>query len=134
MTGFLAFDSRFSSITSDWNILSSVRLQNIYSHLEECTEIPWGSLTLMVIYLTLVNGIHQSPVIKWFLPCLMAGHLFTWIESYYLELESRPWMVRFCLNMCLYLGCDRVIIDSLHGSTLYVWWLWLSLGQDDIDI
>ena len=70
MAGFLAFNSRFSSMNFDWNILLSVQLQNIYSHLRECTKIPWESLTSMVISLALVNSWHQWLVIKWFLPCL----------------------------------------------------------------
>ena len=56
--------------------------KNPYSHLGECTEIPWGSLTSMMISLTLVNSIHQGMVIKWFLPCSTSRHLFTWLGSY----------------------------------------------------
>jgi hypothetical protein len=56
---FLAFDSGFTSLVPDRKILSIVRHQLIYSQLADCTVVPWGSLTLMVISLALVNGIHQ---------------------------------------------------------------------------
>jgi hypothetical protein len=53
---FLAFDSGFTSLTPDRNILSYVRHQLIYSHSMDCTMVPWDSLTSMVISLALVNG------------------------------------------------------------------------------
>jgi hypothetical protein len=56
MAGFLSFDSGFSLLTPDREIPSSVRLQLIDSHSLDCTRVPWESLTLMVISLTLVNG------------------------------------------------------------------------------
>jgi hypothetical protein len=56
---FLAFDSGFTSLASDREISSSVRHQLIYSQSMDCTIVPWESLTLMVISLALVNGIHQ---------------------------------------------------------------------------
>jgi hypothetical protein len=58
MAGFLAFDSGFSLLTPDWEIPLSVRPHLIDSHSLDCTSVPWESLTLMVISLTLVNGIH----------------------------------------------------------------------------
>jgi hypothetical protein len=58
MASFLAFDSGFSLLTPDREIPPSVRLQLIYSHSLDCTSVPWESLTLMVISLALVNGIH----------------------------------------------------------------------------
>ena len=69
MTGFLAFDGRISSLASSWKISLIVLLQLIHSHLEECTEVTLESFTLMVISISLVNGLHQWLVIKWFLPC-----------------------------------------------------------------
>ena len=42
--------------------------------LVDCTKAPWESLTFMVISLTLVNGSHHWPVIKWFLPCSTSNH------------------------------------------------------------
>jgi hypothetical protein len=56
MAGFLAFDSGFSSLTLDREIMSNVQPQLIYSHLVDCTSVPWESLTLMVISLALVNS------------------------------------------------------------------------------
>jgi hypothetical protein len=58
MVGFLSFDGGFSLLTPDREISSSVRLQLINSHSLDCTSVPWDSLTLMVISLALVNGIH----------------------------------------------------------------------------
>jgi hypothetical protein len=58
MAGFLIFNSGFTSLAPDWKIPSSVRLQLINSHSLDCTRVPWGSLTSMVISLALVNGIH----------------------------------------------------------------------------
>jgi hypothetical protein len=80
---FLAFDSGFTSLTPDREILLSVRHQIIYSQSMDCTIVPWASLTLMVISLALVNGIHQRPVIKWFLPCSTSTHVITWSDSYF---------------------------------------------------
>ena len=98
MGAFLNFNSRFPSLASDWNILSIVQLQIIHSQSGECTRVPWESLKLMVIYLTLVNNIHQWMIIKWFLSYSTSGHLFGWIELYYLGLEWRTWMVRYSLE------------------------------------
>jgi hypothetical protein len=58
MVGFLAFDNGFSLLTLDREIPSSVRPHLIDSHSLDCTRVPWESLTLMVISLALVNGIH----------------------------------------------------------------------------
>jgi hypothetical protein len=58
MASFLTFDNGFSLLTPDQEIPSSVRLHLIDSHSLDCTSVPWESLTLMVISLTLVNGIH----------------------------------------------------------------------------
>jgi hypothetical protein len=57
MEGFLTFDSGFSLLTPDQEISSSVRLHLINSHPLDGTSVPWESLTLMVISLTLVNNI-----------------------------------------------------------------------------
>jgi hypothetical protein len=58
MVGVLVFDSGFTSLAPDRNIPSSVQLQLINSHLLDCTRVPCGSLTLMMISLALVNDIH----------------------------------------------------------------------------
>jgi hypothetical protein len=59
MAGLLTFDSRFTSLTSDRMIPWMFDSQLIHSHSLECTRVPWESLTLMVISLALVNGLHH---------------------------------------------------------------------------
>jgi hypothetical protein len=56
MVGFLAFDIGFTSLTPDRNISSDVQPHLIHSHSMDCASVPWESLTLMVIFLTLVNS------------------------------------------------------------------------------
>ena len=56
---FSHFQHRFTSLSLDQNIPLGVRHQNIYSHLVDCTRVPWESLTSMVIPLTLVNDSHH---------------------------------------------------------------------------
>jgi hypothetical protein len=58
MEGFLIFNNGFKSLAPDWKISLSFRLQLINSHSLDCTRVPWGSLTSMVISLSLVNDIH----------------------------------------------------------------------------
>jgi hypothetical protein len=83
MAGFLAFDSGFSLLTPDREIPPSVRLQLINSHSLDCTSVPWESLTLMVISLTLVNGIS-----------LMTGNQ---VVSTMFDFDTCIHMVRFVL-------------------------------------
>ena len=59
MAGFLAFDSGFTSLTSDRKIPPSVQPHLIDSHSLDCTRVPWESLTSLVISLALVNGLPQ---------------------------------------------------------------------------
>jgi hypothetical protein len=59
MAVFFAFDSGFTSLVPAREILSSVRPRLIYSHLFDCTRVPWGSLTSLVISLALVNIFHR---------------------------------------------------------------------------
>jgi hypothetical protein len=56
MESFLAFDSEFTSLNPDRKIPSVIQHQLIYSQSMDCTIVPWGSLTSMVISLALVNG------------------------------------------------------------------------------
>ena len=56
-----------SSMSLDRQILQVARHQHIYSHFARCTWVPWHSSTSLVSCLALVNGIHQWPVIQWFL-------------------------------------------------------------------
>ena len=61
---FLTPGDRFSSLAFDREIPCGVRRQVIYSHPVDCTVVPWGSSSLSVIPLVLVNGFHYWPVIK----------------------------------------------------------------------
>ena len=56
-----------SSMSLDRQILQVARHQHIYSHFARCMWVPWHSLTSLVSFLALVNGIHQWPIIQWFL-------------------------------------------------------------------
>jgi hypothetical protein len=58
MVGFLSFNSGISLLTPNPEISPSVQLQLIDSHLLDCTSVPRETLTLMVISIALVNGIH----------------------------------------------------------------------------
>ena len=84
------FQHEFTSLSLDWKISLSVRLQVIYSNLMVRIVIPLESLTSMVISLALVNSIHQWLIINWFLPCSTSKNLFTWIELYYSRLGWIP--------------------------------------------
>ena len=76
---------------------ASVRLQVIYSHLTDCTWTSWKSLTSMMIFLALVNGIHQWPVIKWIIPCSTSSPSFTWLRVMSFGMGNwRPWDVILC--------------------------------------
>ena len=90
MPYLLSFNNRFTSLTFDRKIQPSVRRQIIYSHSEECTGVSWESSTLMVISLALVNVFHHWLIIKWFLPCLTSRCLFAWLESYFIEDDTKP--------------------------------------------
>lgn len=84
---FLTSDDRYTSMTFDWKILRGVRRQVLYSHHANCTAIPWGSLSLLVIPLALVNGLPHWPVIKWCLSMFDLTTFLTWI-GLYLEWRS----------------------------------------------
>jgi len=58
MVCFLTFDSRFTPLSPDQTISRNVQHHLIDLHLSDCTRVPWESLTLLVISLTLVIGIH----------------------------------------------------------------------------
>ena len=118
------FQHDFTSLALDWNISLSVQLQVLYSHSMVCIEIPWESLTSMVISLTLVNILHHWIVIKWFLPCLTSRHCnqmvrFILFRVHLEDLEfahifPRLWWSLFesYYTNPLCLGCGHVIISS----------------------
>ena len=70
MESFLTNNHGNSSMSLDHQILQVAWHQHIYSHFARCTWVPWHSLTSLVSCLALVNGIHQSPVIQWFISML----------------------------------------------------------------
>ena len=61
---FLTSGDRYTSMTFAQKILRGIRRQVLYSRHVTCTAVPWGSLSLLVIPLALVNGFHYWPVIK----------------------------------------------------------------------
>ena len=113
---------------------TSVLPHLIYSHSLECTRVPWESLTSMVISLTLVNGLHHWPVIKWFLPCSTSGHLFTWLDSYYIGISKKTlgWVITMiCTFPRLWWSFSWTMTHILsHRSTLY-WFMAMSFHLGD---
>ena len=99
MAGIFAFDSQFTSLAADRKIPLSIRHQLIHSCSLDCTAIPRGSLTLLVVSLAL-NVIHQWLVIKWFLPCSTSRTFIRMARSIFTDSGWRPW--------------DRVITSMLH--------------------
>jgi hypothetical protein len=91
---------------------TNVRLQLIYSHSLECTNVPWESLSLLVISIALVNRIPQWPVIKWFLPCSTSIPLFAWLGMYHSRSRRRPWVVRHPIISLSYPGCNGNLFES----------------------
>ena len=91
---FLTFGDRFTSLAFDQKILRGVRHQVIYSHHVDCIAVPWGSSSLSVIPLALVNSLHYWLVIKRCLSMFDSSSLFTWIDLYFEwrseEIED-PW-------------------------------------------
>ena len=124
---FLTFGDRFPSLTFDRKIPRGVRRQVIYSHHVDCTAVPWGSSSLSVIPLALVNGLHYWPVIKRCLSMFDSSSLFTWIHLYF---EWRSEEIEDPGSSFNHPGCDifRMIktSDVQHYSTDIIpsgWWL-----------
>ena len=101
----------------------SVWHQLIHSHSLECTSVPWESLSSLVISLVFVNGIHQWPVMKWFLPCLTSVPLFTWLELYLWDWDEDPGII--IRHTTCWSSLSQVVMGlfefymMLHRSTLY---------------
>ena len=53
-----------------------------FSHHVNCTVVPWGSLSLLVIPLMPVNSLHHWLVIRRCLSMFDSKTFFTWIELY----------------------------------------------------
>ena len=113
------FQHEFTSFPPYSSIILGVRLQVLYSHMEECTKIPWESLTSMVISFTLVNSLHKWLVIKWFIPCSTSrnyNHMVRFVSSRVWLKEPRLYDILPRLRWSLFWFI-------LHRSTFY--WSWL---------
>ena len=92
---FLASDNKLTSLAFDRKNLYGVRHQNIHSHYATCTAVPWGSLSLSVIYLTSVNYLHHWLVIRWCLPMFgFKSHIcmVRLVLERTIEWDRRPWI------------------------------------------
>ena len=91
MAGFFAFDRQFTSLAADREIPLNIWHQLIYSYSLDCTGVPWGSLTSLVVSLVLFNDINQWPVIKWFLPCSTSRTFIRMAGFVLMDSGWRPW-------------------------------------------
>ena len=113
--GSLAIDSFGNTLMSlDRWILSSVRPKHIYSHLVDCTLVPWFPFSLSAGDLASINGIHQWLVIKWWttmfdldtsihivghvLVAVCVEYLSVWWHSIYSTSLMMPVFMRFYLS------------------------------------
>ena len=100
---FLTSGDRYTSMTFDQKILRGVRRQVLYSRHVNCTAAPWGSLSLSVIPLALVNGLPHWPVIKGCLSMFDFSAILTWINLY---LEWRSNEFEDPGSSFIHPGCD----------------------------
>ena len=100
---FLTPGDRYTSMTFDRKIFRGVRRQVLYSHHVNCTAVPWGSLSLSVIPLALVNGLHHWPVIKRCLSMFDFRTFLTWIGLYF---EWRSDEIEDLGSSFIHPGCD----------------------------
>ena len=124
---FLTSGDRYTSMTFDQKILRGVRRQVLYSRHVNCTAVPWGSLSLLVIPLALVNGLHHWPVIKRCLSMFDFSVILTWIDLY---LEWRSNEFEDPGSSFIHPGCD---IYSGYKDIWYVHYYsrWSSYSKDD---
>ena len=120
-------------MTFGQEIQLSVRHQNIYSHLVDCTRVPWESLKLMVISLALVNSSHHWMVIKWFLPCSTSDHCNHMDRIVLCGRRDEYPGYLFKELIAFSPGCDGVLYIQ-HGSTFLWSWLCSNLRLYDIDL
>ena len=128
-------------------ILLSVRLHLIYSHFMDCTEVPWESLTSMVISIAVVKVFHQWPIIKWFLPCSTSTPIIAWLDSYLWKMGLKTLdliiLVQVAMEYLWFVLTHRSTLRvtwlcpnlSLltHRSTMYFWWLCSDLSRVGMD-
>ena len=130
----------FTSLNFVLKIPLSVRHQNIYSHLVDCTRAPWESLTIRVIFLALVIGSHHWRAIKWFLPCSTSDHCNhmdrivlcgRWdeypgclLESTHSFLPKLRWHILYevpaWIHICMVVAMLK-FASVWHRYTLYIW-------------
>ena len=124
---FLTSGDGFTSMAFDRKILRGVRRQVLYSHHVNCTAVPWGSLSLSVIPLALVNSLHHWLVIKRCLSMFDFRTFLTWIDLY---LEWRSNEFEDPGSSFIHPGCD---IYSGHKDIWYVHHCnrWSSFSKDD---
>ena len=105
-----------TSMTFDRKILRGVRCQVLYSHHVNCTAVPWGSLSLSVIPLALVNGLHHWPVIKRCLSMFDFSAILTWIDLY---LEWRSNEFEDPGSSFIHPGCD-IYSGNIKTFDMYI--------------
>ena len=111
---FLTSGDRYTSMTFDRKILRGVRRQVLYSHHVNCTAIPWGSLSLSVIPLALVNSLHHWLVIKRCLSMFDFKTFLTWIDLYF---EWRSNEIEDPRYSFIHPGCD--IFRNIKTSSVH---------------
>ena len=127
MASSLADNHGNSSMSLDRQILQVARHQHIYSHFTRCTWVPWHSLTSLVSFLALVNGIHQWSVIQWFLFMLdlntfirmtrIVPSSFVVGEDYTLFLMTPSAVVETWLHIY---ECTTVPLSTFHIFPLFI--------------
>ena len=113
---FLTSGDKYTSMTFDRKILHGVRRQVLYSHHVNYTVVPWGSLSLLVIPLALVNGLHYWPVIKRCLSMFDFSAILTWIDLY---LEWRSNEFEDLGSSFIHPGCD-IYSGNIKAFAMYI--------------
>ena len=109
---------------------TSVWQQLIHSHSLYCTMVPWGLLSLLVVSLPYVNGLHQWLLIRWFHSCSTSRPLFTWDGMCQFGCDEDPGEIRYFILLISpprlrleFCNSDSYILQ--HRSTFI-----LGLGYD----
>ena len=85
-----------------------------FSHHENCTVVPWGSLSLLVIPLAPVNSLHHWLVIRRCLSMFNSRTFFTWIDLYF---ERRLNEFEDPRSSFIHPGCD--IFRNIKTSNVH---------------
>ena len=125
------FWHEFTSLTVDWKISSSVRLQVLYSHSMVCTKIPWESLTSMVIFIAFFNSLHHWLVIKWFLPCSTSRHCIHMVRfvslQFWLEYPGLSDIFAQVAMEFVLIHITRIHFCIGHGYVIISLWIYTCL-------